>query len=913
MGYRGFRLGKGLSLKAAADAIDDAGLRLATSCAFDEVGTVSSARGRQKANNDAVINSTDDVLGGVDGLAQLALGPPQTTTKYRFIKAGAQVYTNATTATALTDSTNLTAVISTSLSFLVNPIKGLSAPTWSATSMLSGFTYGGYTYLADGTTTQRVYSVGGTPPTLTKQTWGLRSPGYYEVTANSTSLSTDTGTPLTVTLTIAAGHGYGYGKFDDPSAQYPIAMNVEFVGFKTIGGLPENEINCLHYGGSGGGGDITVVSDGVGGGLLTGGATYTITYQNNAGAFNWTNANPLEASGGAYGNLTGGGSASVVNSVEGADDPATNEVQLLTFSGTVSGGYYRLRFARTGTSVKETTADIAYNATAAQVQAAILALDMFSGGLVSAGAASVTSNTAMTFPTTTAISNDSGGGAIGFIRQGPTLAVTANGGGLTGGTYYYAYTFFNGVAESNFSAQVPIVVSTNGAVVLTNVLMGPVGTTERRIYRTDVDARQLYYVAKIEDNTTLTYTDTALRASGSDHSAQPGIQVDYSENPQGTDDRQRGGRKASRRAIREAEVAAKAAKEKQRQKLSTNLGLLSDWTDHDPPPVTLKHVGLIGDTIFGIDVNTLRFSKAGEPEHFPLSNAITPGRNTSETLQAWAAFDRDCIMYTSNALYRLSQVGLSFEDSRFEEIESPVGLAGEWAVAALDGQQGHIFLAKSGLYLFDGARVNEVSYGIEPMFTDSSYANSFNLAGMSQAIMVTSRDRMFLSYRNASSGANDRLLIGDFQDPSSPNFTVIPWSFTSMWRERADNYVMAGDASGYLYVLDTGYTDDGAAIAWAATTKEFRLNGQTSVALDEIILDANFAGATTTITATMRSRGNTKTQEYTSTATGRQRLTFKLPVSFRGETIQVAVSSSHAGQRLWYECGFTSLAFQDQP
>jgi len=323
---------------------------------------------------------------------------------------------------------------------------------------------------------------------------------------------------------------------------------------------------------------------------------------------------------------------------------------------------------------------------------------------------------------------------------------------------------------------------------------------------------------------------------------------------------------------------------------------------------------MLGATCFFISGSELGFTAPGNPEHCPLSNRLKPGKDTSETIQTWLGFDRDCIMYTKNALYRLSTIGQSFEDSRFEEVESPVGLAGEWAAAALDGQQGHIFLAKSGLYLFDGTRVNEVSDPIEPLFTDSSVAGYIRPEHMGQAVMVTSRDRMLLAYRTTSgAGDNDRLLWGDFQDPANPAFTVIPWEITSMWREKADNYVMAGDSGGYLWVLDQGYTNDGAVIAWAVTTKEFRFSQQTMTLFDEVILDADFAGATTAVVVTTRGRGSIKTATYSSTASGRQRLAFKLPVYVKGETAQVAVSSSHAGKRSLYEVGFTSAAFKDEP
>ena len=932
MGYKGFRLGRGLNTKAAYDAIADDEVVAAVFCSFDEVGTLSSARGRRKANRDGndvgqALGGSGSLLGGFDGLAGATLA---TQKKYRFLKRGSSVYTNTTSSTALDDSTNFSSTYTTRVptssalttpastaGTLVNRVYGLTAPTFSATSILSGFTYGGYAYMCDGSATQRLGMATGAPPTAAPSTWGLVSPGYHELTT-AASLDPTSGSK-DITVTVTGGHALGTSAavtaVYDGSAPY--LQNIEMVGFEAVGGIPDNEINCLHSGYAGNLGDILVTSSGVDN-LGAAGVVFTITFQNGAGAYPWPTmivGSPLDGSALLVGGVIGPNTVVVT---AGLESPPTNAVQTLgPFIGVPTAGGFILEVTR-GYGDLEFTPTIPYNATVAQVRAALETLSYFASGASATTVCTVLSSTTFSFTTVTAsTSSTPGGGVIGFIRQGPTLT-QSSGGALVGGVYYYAYAFYNGVAKSNFSAQVPIRVTSENKVVLTNVLIGPVGTTERHIYRTDVDGRQLYYIGKIADNSTYTFTDTAKLAAGADPNAQPGEQATYVARASGSNDALARQNVAPMRGINEAEVSAKASDEKLRQELSTNLGLLSDWTDHDPPPTDLKHVGLIGDTAFGISGNTLRFSKAGEVEHWPLSNAVTPGRNLSETLLAWVAFDRDCILYTTNAIYRLSQVGLSFEDSRLEEIESPVGLAGEWAVAALDGQQGHVFLAKSGLYLFDGQRVTEISYNIEKLFTGDPSDGAYIAPGyMGQAFMVTSRDRMMMSYRHTeSAGNNQALLLCDFQDMSKPNFMVIgTWEFTSLWREKSDNYVLGGDSNGYLYVLDYGWTDNGGTIRWQVYSKTYRFNGQTTIAYDEVILDADFGGATTTdVVVYTQSRGVDKTAEFVITSSnGRKRHKLKLPTHFRGEWISFYIESTHAGQRKIYEVGFTSQAFEVEP
>lgn len=65
-----------------------------------------------------------------------------------------------------------------------------------------------------------------------------------------------------------------------------------------------------------------------------------------------------------------------------------DEVQTLSITGTPTGGSFTISFTNPYTGVVETTAAIAYNASAAAVQSALLALDAFeSGDVVATGGA----------------------------------------------------------------------------------------------------------------------------------------------------------------------------------------------------------------------------------------------------------------------------------------------------------------------------------------------------------------------------------------------------------------------------------------------------------------------------------------------------------------------------------------------
>lgn len=100
---------------------------------------------------------------------------------------------------------------------------------------------------------------------------------------------------------------------------------------------------------------------------------------------------------------------------------AANEVQTISITGSPTGGTFTLSFTNPWTGAVETTAAIAYNASAAAVQAALLALDAFeSGDLACTGGALPGTAVVVTFG--------------GRYANRPVSAISASGAGLTGGS-----------------------------------------------------------------------------------------------------------------------------------------------------------------------------------------------------------------------------------------------------------------------------------------------------------------------------------------------------------------------------------------------------------------------------------------------------------------------------------------------
>ncbi len=97
----------------------------------------------------------------------------------------------------------------------------------------------------------------------------------------------------------------------------------------------------------------------------------------------------------------------------------------------------------------------------------------------------------------------------------PTIALGSAGVLNTTGYYNYVVTYVNSIGESIAGPLSNSVTPTNQQINLTNIPIGPAGTTARKIYRNKSAAAGslFYYVTTISDNVTTTYTDNTPDSS----------------------------------------------------------------------------------------------------------------------------------------------------------------------------------------------------------------------------------------------------------------------------------------------------------------------------------------------------------------------------------------------------------------
>ena len=511
----------------------------------------------------------------------------------------------------------------------------------------------------------------------------------------------------------------------------------------------------------------------------------------------------------------------------------------------------------------------------------------------------------------------------------PTTAPTwdhVNATGTLGeGTYGVAYTFVinkadgDWVAESNFSPITSKAFDASDDTIRVSAIEAtPTGVTHVRFYRTDKNKPHYFFVTEVTaavanalSTTNLDFTDPlpaeadSAAAVGDDITDVPRSVTELLEA-----DRQEAtftGSSTLRGQFPQLQKKASGPLQAAggSQVVMTNLGALADWLDHDPGEAGFKGMIAHQGQLFTIKDNQVRFSRVNEPEHWPITSAFEPGRKSSETLQAILPLGGNIVCYTDVNIYVLAPVGLSFEDGRIIDMHSPVGLAAPEAVAPLligsQQEAGHIFLAKSGVYLFDGTRVREISFDVESIFTDSGNDDAISIGSISSATAVAHRDKVFISYTSTGT-ANDRTLMMDFQDPQNVKMQISKYGYTAFALEKNSLIPVGGDSDGKVYQVDTGNTNGGSDLNWNIRTKQFPLTtNNTLVALESLVLDVDFGGLPTTITV----RTDTgRTSSFTDQSSGRTRIVRDLPHTIKGRRVDVEVSSSGQTERNLFGIGF---------
>ena len=173
-----------------------------------------------------------------------------------------------------------------------------------------------------------------------------------------------------------------------------------------------------------------------------------------------------------------------------------------------------------------------------------------------------------------------------------------------------------------------------------------------------------------------------------------------------------------------------------------------------------------------------------------------------------------------------------------------------------------------GIYLFDTVRATSITDMIKPLFDpDGNFAARIKTGAETTLVLVVNKKVLYLSYMSVNSSENDYTLILDLTHQAIQG--LIAKGFTSMTVDPVSNVVYGADSDGYIWQLESGTDDDGAAIAWSFQTKDIGSEIAPMGSLkggDHIVIDCNPNGNTMTVEAYYDG-----TLKHTFTVTGSSR------------------------------------------
>lgn len=500
---------------------------------------------------------------------------------------------------------------------------------------------------------------------------------------------------------------------------------------------------------------------------------------------------------------------------------------------------------------------------------------------------------------------------------------TAGGASVNGATYKWVYTFFNGIAESNFSPEAEHTFSAGSKNLDVTGIAAASGndaaTISRRLYRTDQAGSSFFFITEIADNTTNAFTDS-LGLVDADSEATTGDEI--------TNEQRKADKRRLNSAIKEAKRAAKKAHEKfdmsafletyysdmrasRGEIIQTNLGILAEWSDHNIPlsgaAGGIRTLRLLGDFVFGINFNnTLVFSHLLNPEHWSAYDRVRIGRDTGDELVTIEPIDADMMCFTNLGVYRFRRLGADATNSTLEQVNSPTGCRAEMGVAATE-KYGLIFIGEDGLYRYDGRDVTLISQGIDDIFSDSSHADYAHPDARNLTCMVSRGDKVWISYYAGSSYTEgthfpNRTLMLDFQE-GKPKWSNSSVGFTSLFKGH-DNRLFGGNESNEVYELDK--SDGSTSITWTTQSKYFPISTQFGGDTpDTIWVDADFGNISTTITL-LGDEGETIMTWTVTGSNGRTKHRKLVPLGKIYDRMSIRITSAGNATRKLFGWGFST-------
>lgn len=262
--------------------------------------------------------------------------------------------------------------------------------------------------------------------------------------------------------------------------------------------------------------------------------------------------------------------------------------------------------------------------------------------------------------------------------------------------------------------------------------------------------------------------------------------------------------------------------------ITNGVNVMSKWdgttytaTSPGSPP-TAKYAFVHKNLMFlaGNSTNPSRlyFSALSDPESWPALNFIDVGKGDGDTITGLAFLLDRLIVTKQNSVWILE--GDSSSTFILRRATDLAGCVDMHSIVTVNNTLG--MLGRDGYYFFDGVRMQLASEKI---------STTFDALNKSQLALVASEHfpsirKVFISVPSGSMTSNDTVLVFDTLRAAWTKYKGINAASWVTWRQFNVDHLLFGSATvGQMYDAETGYSDDGAAIACYAVTKAEDLGG----------------------------------------------------------------------------------------
>lgn len=307
---------------------------------------------------------------------------------------------------------------------------------------------------------------------------------------------------------------------------------------------------------------------------------------------------------------------------------------------------------------------------------------------------------------------------------GSAFTQIAAGAGLTASRWYqYRIAYYNGTTYSYSTSRTnPLLLGvTNLQIKLTDIPLGPSGTTHRYIYRTTgqtsranvVADNTFYLVTDIANNTATTYTDST--ADGSITADNPPTW---------------------------ATVTSSGSNVTPPHGLFLFINKDYIWLGNDP-----------SGTAYG--QSTAYFSQVLNPDYWPATNYFLIRPDDGDVITAITSFLGQLTIFKTNTVQKIYTDQSASTSWQLSQPFSFIGASAPYSVVPTP--LGVFYLGRYGLYKFDGQSSTLISDVVTKDILDINATNYINVAG----VFYNNEYRMSYESTATGSGVNDRVLLFD--------------------------------------------------------------------------------------------------------------------------------------------------------